>query len=306
MLNRGLTPGIVPAGIERLYGDRRDKNALQQALGSRSFDAVIDTTLYTGAEAQVTTEVLRQRTAHYIFVSTGQVYLIRKGVKRPFREEDYDGETIGAPPQENESDYANWLYGADKRQAEDHFIESWKNDKFPVTSLRAPMIHGERDHYGRILGYVRRMQDGGPILIPEEPGLPLRHVDAEDVAAVIAGLVASGAGKGRAFNISQDETLSLEEFLKMLAEMLHVPLRLSPVPRARLQELKLLSSTSPFSGTWMSELDNRRSKKELGLVYTPVAEYLQRIAKYYAANPDLRAEGYETRPLELKLANERK
>jgi nucleoside-diphosphate-sugar epimerase len=301
IFHRGLTNAQLPAGIERLYGDRRQKQDLRQALGSRSFDAVIDTALYTGAEAQVTVEVLQQRTGHYIFISTGQVYLIRKGLKRPFREEDYDGEVMAAPPQEHESDYRNWLYGFDKREAEDHLMRAWHEHRFPVTSLRAPMIHGERDHYGRILGYVRRMQDGGPILVPQEPGLPLRHVDAEDVATAIAALVASGAGKGRAFNLAQDETVSLEDFLGILAGILALPLRLRKIPRAALEDGKLLPSCSPLSDPWMSELDNSRSKHELGMRYTALSEYLPRIVRHYQRNTQLQPEGYKTRSLELQL-----
>ncbi len=265
---------------------------------------MIDTTLYTGAEAQITAQVLRQRTGHYIFISTGQVYLIRKGLKRPFREEDYDGEVMPAPPQEHESDYRNWLYGFDKREAEDHLFSAWHEHRFPVTSLRAPMIHGERDHYERILGYVRRLQDGGPILVPDGPGLPLRHVDAEDVAAAIAALVASGAGKGRAFNLSQDETVSLEDFLAVVAQILNVPLRLLQVPRAILEQRKLLPSCSPLSDPWMSELDNSRSKHEFGVRYTALSDYLPRIVTYYQRNTQLLPGGYNTRSLELQLAAE--
>jgi len=73
VFNRGITRGVLPPGVERLYGDRSEKKDLQQALGSRYFDAVIDTTLYTGAEALTAIDVLKQKTGHFIFISTGQV-----------------------------------------------------------------------------------------------------------------------------------------------------------------------------------------------------------------------------------------
>jgi nucleoside-diphosphate-sugar epimerase len=301
-LNRGVTPCELPAEVERLYGDRRKQQELEKALGARSFDAVIDTTLYAGKEALTAIELLQGRTGHFIFISTGQVYLIRKGVTRPFREEDYEGEIMAAPPVEHQSDYQNWAYGFHKREAEDHLYRAWQEHGFPVTSLRAPMINGERDHYHRILGYLRRMQDGGPILIPDEKALPVRHVYCEDVACAVVELVESGRGKGRAFNLSQDETASLEEILGMIAEFGGAKLRLLRVPRAKLEELALLPDCSPFSGLWMSELDNRRSKEELGLRYTPLREHLQKIVLHYKNNPQLQAEGYGTRPAELELA----
>ncbi|HWZ44935.1 MAG TPA: NAD-dependent epimerase/dehydratase family protein, partial [Candidatus Saccharimonadales bacterium] len=215
VFNRGVTPGVLPAGVERLYGDRSRKQDLEKAIGQRRFDAVIDTTLYTGAEALTAIEELKDRTGHFIFISTGQVYLIRKGVARPFREEDYDGEVMAAPPEDHDSDYHNWAYGFHKREAEDHLFRAWGEHGFPVTSLRAPMINSERDHYHRILGYLRRMQDGGPLLLPDEQALAVRHVYGDDVARAIVALVETGKGKGRAFNLSQDETVSLEQILGM-------------------------------------------------------------------------------------------
>jgi nucleoside-diphosphate-sugar epimerase len=305
VFNRGVTSAELPANVERLYGDRSRKQDIETAIGSRDFDAVIDTTLYTGADALTSIEVLRQRIGHYIFISTGQVYLIRSNLSRPFREEDYDGDLITPPTPEHESDYSNWLYGINKRDAEDHLFRAWETDGFPITSLRAPMINGERDHFGRILGYVRRMQDGGPILIPEDAGLPLRHVYCPDVARAAVDLAESGRGKGRAFNLSQDETVGLDEFLMTLAELVPVRLQIVRVPRSRLDELKLLPNCSPFSGLWMSGLDNRRSKQELGIVYTPLESYLRSIVSYYKSNPQLAPEGYATRNLELQLAMER-
>lgn len=302
VFNRGVTAGVLPAGVERLYGDRGLKHDLEKALAGRSFDAVVDTTLYTGAEALTAIDVLKGRTGHFIFIGTGQVYLIRKGVARPFREEDYEGELIAGPPVEHESDHNNWAYGFHKREAEDHLFRAWNEHGFPVTSLRAPMINSERDHYHRILGYLRRMQDGGPILVPEGKTLPVRHVYGDDVARVVVDLVESGRGKGRAFNLSQDETVSLEEILGMIAEFAGVTLRLLRVPRAKLEELGLLPDCSPFSGLWMSELDNTRSKQELGVRYTPLKEYLQKIVLHYKNNPQLQADGYRTRPIEQQLA----
>lgn len=287
--------------MQRVYGDRGRKQDLEKAIGSRSFDAVMDTTLYTGADALTTLDVLSQRTGHYVFIGTGQVYLIRKNLSRPFREEDYEGGLITPPLPEQESDYRNWLYGMNKREAEDHLFRAWTEDGFPMTSLRAPMINGERDHYGRILGYLRRMQDGGPILIPEDAGLPLRHVYCPDVARVAVDLAETGQGKGRAFNLSQDETVSLQEFVVMLAELIPAKLQVMRVPRTKLEELKLLPNCSPFSDPWMSGLDNRRSKQELGVVYTPLHRYLESIVRHYQDNPKLMPEGYGTRDLELQL-----
>lgn len=311
VFNRGQTRDDLPEEVERLRGDRTDPTQLKAVLGGREFDLVVDTTLYTGPEAKAAVELFADRVGRYIFLSTGQVYLVRIGVKRPFKEEDYPGPVMAEPPKTETSDHENWLYGYDKRQAEDVFAQAWTERKFPFTSLRLPMVNSERDHYDRIYGYFLRLQDGGPILapangapadgVPEGNGLPLRHVYGEDVVRAILRLAESDLGKGRAYNIAQDETLSLEQFLEMLAELMHRPLKMVRVPREELEREGLLRDCSPFSGLWMSSLENTRSKEELGIAYTPVRTYLKKLVSYYQAVPTRKIEGYSRRAKELQM-----
>jgi nucleoside-diphosphate-sugar epimerase len=302
VFNRGQTRDDLPEEVERLRGDRTDPKQLKQILAGRDFDLVIDTTLYAGAEAKAVVEIFAGRIGRYIFLSTGQVYLVRLGVERPFKEEDYPGPVMAEPLKSDENSHSNWLYGFDKRAAEDVFSHAWTENKFPFTSLRLPMVNSERDHYDRIYGYFLRFQDDGPILIPEGNGLPIRHVYGEDVVRVIAGLAANDVGKGRAYNIGQDETVGLEQFLAMLAELMHRPLKTARVPREQLEREGLLPHCSPFSGLWMSSLDNARSKAELGIAYTPMGDYLKRLVSYYQAVRPREIEGYAQRAKELGLA----
>src|SRR5262249_23920026 len=131
-------------------------------------------------------------------------------------------------------------------------------------------------------------------LTPEEGSLPVRHVYGEDVVQAIMKLAGSDIGKGRAYNIGQDETVTLEQFLATLAELVRRPIQLARVPRAELERQGLLPDCSPFSGKWMSSLDNCRSKAELGITYTPMREYLKKLIGYYQAHPR-EIEGYAQR-----------
>ncbi|HET8891292.1 MAG TPA: SDR family oxidoreductase [Candidatus Angelobacter sp.] len=302
VFNRGQTRDDLPEEVERLRGDRTDPEQLRRVLGGREFDLVVDTTLYTGAEADAAVGLFADRAGRYIFLSTGQVYLVRTGVKRPFREEDYAGPVMEQPPKSNTSDYENWLYGFDKRAAEDVFAGAWAERKFPFTSLRLPMVNSERDHYDRMYGYFLRIQDGGAVLIPEGDGAPVRHVYGGDAVQAIMRVVENDLSKGCAYNIGQDETLSLAEFLELLARLMHCPLKIVRVPREELNRQGLLPHCSPFSGLWMSSLENARSKAELGMVYTPVASYVKNLVDYFQAMPKRKIEGYEKRTQELELA----
>ncbi|HEY6273345.1 MAG TPA: SDR family oxidoreductase [Terriglobales bacterium] len=302
VFNRGQTADDLPSQVLRLRGDRGVPAQLAAALGEKSFDLVVDTTLYTGREALAALAQFSDRVGRYIFLSTGQVYLVRTGVNRPFREEHYHGSLMARPPESQVDDIRNWLYGIEKREVEDAMALSWKNSRFPFTSLRLPMVNSERDHYDRIYGYFLRLNDGGPILVPAEPGLPLRHVYGADVVEGIVRLAGGDLGTGEAYNIGQDEAVTLEEFLRMLARFAGRPLELVHVPRATLSRAELLPDCSPFSGLWMSALDNSRSKRELGMEYTRLEVYLQKLVSFFESGPRREIPGYRRRQEELEMA----
>lgn len=302
VFNRGITSDDLPPEVRRVHGDRRDPSNLKTALADGDFDLVVDTALYNGAEAQAVVELFSRRVGRYIFISTGQVYLVRLGLERPFKERDYAGAVMSEPSRDNDNDYQNWLYGHEKRQAEDIFASAWEERRFPYTSLRLPMVNSERDHYYRIYNYVRRIQDGAPILIPDGPGLPIRHVYGEDVVQAITRLWQTGTGIGSAYNIGQDESVSIDDFLQNLARVVGKPLNLLRVPRAKLEQAGLLPHCSPFSGEWMSSLDNTLSKAELGMRYTSFNACLEKLVPFFAQNVPQDPEGYTRRGEELKLA----
>jgi len=303
VFHRGQTQAPLPSSVQHVYGDRSDADQLSNTVAGREFDVIIDTTLYTGDDAQAAARIFDSRVGRYIMLSTGQVYLVREGLSRPFFEKDYSGPTIPAPPRENVSDYDDWLYGIDKRAAEDGLMRSYQEHGFPVTVLRLPMVNSERDHFHRLAGYLARLRDGGPILIPDGPHLNLRHVYGGDVVCAIGQLAASDIGRGEAYNLSQDEEVTIDEFLGMLARIGGADLRIVKVPRKRLESEKLLPACSPFSGRWMSNLDNGRSKRELGIIYTRLETYLSNLVHHFSSRQCTQP-GYERRPLELRIADE--
>ncbi len=307
IMNRGVTRDDLPTDVERLRGDRNDTEQLRSAIGSRKFDLVFDTTTYTGAEAEQAVEIFGERAGRYVFVSSGQVYLVRNNLPRPFREEHYDGPVMPAPP-EDSADYPSWLYGSDKRDAEDVFMAAREDKGFPVTTLRLPMVASERDHYGRIQAYAARVLDGGPLLVPSGEGLPIRHVYVRDVARLIVGFVGHIDGEHRDYNVSYGESMSLSRFVEVLADAAGRSPEVLHVDRQKLVASGLLPHCSPFSGKWMSELDNSRSIDELAgtqLSYTSPETYLPRLVADYRSrwsSEGMVPDGYSQRGEEIIFA----
>ena len=302
VFNRGITPNTLPPEIEHLKGDRTIPEQLRSAVRGRDFDAVVDTTLYNGDDAKAAIEIFSGHVGQYIFISTGQVYLVREGLKKPYKEQDYAGPVIPEPPREHRYDHDNWVYGADKRAAEDAFAEAWESNRFPYTSLRLPMVHSERDHYHRIEGYLLRLRNGGPILLPDGEDPLVRHVYGEDVVASVEKALTNATAKGRAYNICQNEIVPLSKFLRILAKLADAELRIQYVRRELLERHELIPDCSPFSGRWMSMLDNQRSIDELGMRYTPLPEYLRRLVEHFNRKSSSDVPGYKRRELELEIA----
>ncbi len=287
VFHRGLTPATFGPEVERLYGDRGKEEQLRAAVAGRDFDVIVDTTLYTRQEAAIAVKVLSGHVGRYIALSTGQVYLVRTDLERPFREEDYLGPLM---PEPAGHDLPDWQYGMDKRAAE----EELQHAGFPAIWLRMPMVNSERDHYGRVAGYLARLRDGEPILVPEGPHLGLRHLYGEDAVRAVCHAAAGHVPVGTAWNLSQDEELSLEEFLQLLAGR---EVRIAAVPRLVLEERGLLPDCSPFSDAWMSSLSNSRWKEAFEWKFTSPREYLPWLV---AANPPV-PRGYAQRAKELAL-----
>jgi nucleoside-diphosphate-sugar epimerase len=301
VLNRGITRDDLPDGIQRLHADRTVPAQLEQALAGHGFDVVVDFVLYSGTEAQAAVDVFHGKVGHYIFISSGQVYLLREGISRPFSEAEYAGSLIHEP-ELNTYDHEEWAYGLQKRRAEDVLAQAHAERDFPYTSLRLPMVNGSRDPFNRLYGYILRLKDTGPVLVPDKPNHLLRHVYAPDVVRAIEAIIDQQAGIGQAYNISQEETLTLQEFLALLGALIGIQPNVIQVERRLLEANGFLPDCSPFSDVWMSELDNKRSKTELGIAYTPLRAYLQQLVEHYEANPPQAPVSYRRRHAERQFA----
>ena len=161
--NRGRLPDPFGDRLERLHGDRTTPD-FARLLAGRHFDAAVDFAGYTAADAETAVAVLGGQVGHYVFISSGQVYLVRQDCRRPSREEDYAGPLLPEP--EDPDDRMHWRYGIDKRQAEDVLSAAWTEQGFPATRLRLPMVNGERDPFRRVESYLWRLLDGGRCSFP--------------------------------------------------------------------------------------------------------------------------------------------
>ncbi|MBI3726231.1 NAD-dependent epimerase/dehydratase family protein, partial [bacterium] len=301
ILNRGKNPDPWGARVLRLRGDRTTGD-LERLVANREFDACIDFVAYEARDAEGAVRALGRHAGHYVFVGTGQVYLVREGCPVPSKEEDARGELIARP--EGALDRAEWDYGKGKRDCERVLLDAWEREKFPATLVRIPMVNGELERSRRLETYLVRILDGGPLLLPRGGPEVSRHVYGGEVARFLATILGNRATFGRAFNVAQEETPTVAELVSLLAETVGAKARIVPVSEEALAWSGLVTREfSPYSTRWMSYIDPALARRELGFRHEPLASYLGKIvASYLASPPPAPPPGYASRDAELALA----
>ena len=299
ILNRGVTPDALGPRVERLRADRGN-DTFDSVLAGRRFDAVVDFAAYRPEEVERAVRVLRGKTDHYVFISTGQVYLVKELCPRPARESDFDG-PVAIRPEEPEI-LDEWTYGVLKRRCEEVLV---RETDFSSTRVRIPMVNGERDYYRRLESYLWRLLDGGPLLVPDGGPEVCRHVYGLDVADFLASVLGDTRVFGRAFNFAQWEAPHLGDLLGLLAEALGAPDRRVSLPPEALARAGLrIREVSPYSTSWMSYLDPSLARNVLGFRTTSLTEMLDRVVGAFLTSPRPDPPpGYEHRAVERMLGS---
>jgi len=290
LMRRGVET-IAAGRKERPYGtftsyvaiDRFDEEGLKKTLDSVQPDVLLDLACFTPAEIETAMRIFKGE--RYVFVSTG-VYPHLNG--RPAREEDFIP-LEGDPP-----DTLDYLEG--KRWCETVLARSLS---FPWTVIRPPAVFGPADHSLRIAAYMQRVEDGGPVLVPQESyerQAGLAWVKDIGYACALACDLRKDLTR-RAYNAAF-EGVSVRDLIEGIARAMGKTARMHPMPFAELPD-----GASPYGP------DPRRSagyvldraRKELGFEPSALEDALaETLAWYRVAHPSHPA--YANRAKELAVA----
>jgi nucleoside-diphosphate-sugar epimerase len=146
-----------------------DRNRLETAFLGSDWDVVIDFACFTQAEAERSLEFFKN-VGRYIFISTISVYDESADLKEDaVQPEKHDlSKPAIVPP----------TYQDGKRRAEAVFHQQ---NRFPVMSVRFPVILGPDDYTHRLDFHIDRVKRSEPIFIPNM-NAKISMVHAEDAA----------------------------------------------------------------------------------------------------------------------------
>ena len=270
IFNRGVTnPELLPK-VEKLRGFRSaDPNDQDlSALGHRRFDAVVDVWPNDPDIVASAAELLKDKTNHYLFVSSVGAYDHKFFAKSdPVREE--------TPLQP--WDQPGRQYNRNKAESERrlHKIIGER-----LTIVRPGPIGGHRGGGGDLLTWLLRAQDGGDHIGPGDGKTPVEVVDVKDVARFLA--LAIDRPLYGVFNTT-GKSISFQEFLDQCKRVTRSDVNWLWIPQQFLHDHGLESDYTlhTFVGNfplWIPETDYQ------GL-------YRVSSAKAFAA-------GWQTRPFE--------
>ena len=274
IFNRGKThPGELPNEVEQLIGDR---NGQLDALKDRQWDVVIDNPTSAPVWVRDTAQILKGNVERYVFVSTISVYA---DTRKPGTDESaplakYNGPDAMKESRERiiASKYA--LYGPLKALSEAE-AEKW----FPKKTLiiRPGLIVGPRDETDRFTYWPVRIDRGGEVLAPGDPGDPVQFIDGRDLAEWTIRMVENGE-IGTHNATGPTKKLGIGEMLGGIKDANKSNAKFTWVPADFLEQQKV----APWSDmpVWIpprgeeaggNQISNRRALAK-GLTFRPLAE----------------------------------
>lgn len=208
VLNRGQTEATIPPAVRRLTGDRTDANRMRTLLGSEVFDCVYDMCAYHPPDVEMMTDLFRDRTGHYVFISSIAIYASSQIL--PIAE-DFP---VDRGPRQNE-------YGLHKIEREDHLLAEHDSGGFPATTVVLPMVIGPRNIMpDREQRMFVRLQKGRPVLIPGD-GTALSQVGyVDDHAEALCAMMGRSNTFGQRYNLTGSQFFSDEGYVDVMADVI--------------------------------------------------------------------------------------
>ncbi len=272
ILTRGLTEAPLPPSVERLVGDRQKAASLREAIGSRTWDVVVDNIGFTAEDARLAVDVFAGQTRRFLFTSTAAVYSCLQGLVNPYREEDTERLPERAHPDP---------YGYGKLCAERVLQQAYRERSFPVTIVRLPIVIGPRDHTLRAYSYWVRLKDRAPLILPDGGRISWRFIYSKDVVRAFLRLLEEERAVGQVYNIAQEEIISVREFVKLSAEILGTGVETVDIPLQWLRAQGIEPTFSPYSipRSWI--VDIAKAQCQWGWRSTPWRQWMQETIEWF-------------------------
>jgi 2'-hydroxyisoflavone reductase len=288
LFNRGKRPSPEwPGEVEQLRGDRETGDL--KSLEGREWDVCIDNPTSLPMWVRDAGKVLKDKIAHYLFISTISVYAdgSKVGIDEDAALEEYTGDDAMAETMTTLRASTENLYGALKALSE---REARKQFGERVTIVRPGYIVGPRDETDRFTYWPHRIAAGGEVLVPGDGSDPMQVIDGRDLGEWMVRL-AEARTFGTFNAVGPDYRLSTDAMMHGIHAVTGGRVEFTHVARDFLEQQKVsfgsdlpiwLPAGSEFGG--YGQVSNKRAL-DAGLTFRPLATTVADLLAWFRSQP---------------------
>ena len=217
LLTRGAASRPAPEGAREVRADIRDPRSVRDAIGDRTFDAVVDWVAFTPQHVRTDIDLFAGRTGQYVFISSASAYQTP-----PARWPVVESMPLRNP---------YWEYSRNKIACEDVLVHAYRETGFPATVVR-PSHTYDRTLIPLDGGWtsLERMRQGREVVVHGDGTSLWTLTHHEDFARGFVPLLGHPRTVGDTFHITSHEALTWDQITRTLAAAAGVEARIVHVP----------------------------------------------------------------------------
>ncbi len=278
LFNRGKrNAGIFPE-LRKITGDRLTDDIKQ--IANESWDVVIDFSCMMPDNLDDITDMLKGKTARYIFVSTVSVF--------PMDDADYwknpvteNSETLTCTAEQRKDPDVTATYGQKKAECERILLGK---DWLDSITFRPGLIYGRYDYTDRFYYWLYRAAKVSEILLPEEGRERFTATHSEDFAKLIRSAVDVPV-HNKIYNAVTHSPVSLKQCIDTASGIIGTRPKFvnAPMDFIESQKLEPWTDLPAWVGNMELIVDNSRALKDFPLEFMSFEESIRSCIDYYTS-----------------------
>lgn len=241
VFHRGQTKGYLPSGRHEILGDRNDLPSYRTAIQQLKPDAVLDMICMTEQQARLLVQTLDGIVNRVIVASSQDVYRAfglvngtESGVIEPVPIDEDGALRHNLYPQ------IAFAKTEERRNYDKILVERtiMNHPTIQGTIIRLPAVYGPNDKAHRWYSYIKPMSDQRPYILLPESLADWRWTRGyvENMALGIVQAIVKDQAKGKIYNLGENDTFTMKEWVNKLASSLHWKGKIVVVPDSLLPE----------------------------------------------------------------------
>ncbi len=213
VFHRGKHDNLSSSAAKIIIGEREELMKFKSDFASYAPEVIIHMISHSDAHATALMEIAEGLVDRVVAISSGNIYRAFEIVTSPELTD-----IIDTPLTEESPLRLNPLQGDNKNAVEEIVIS---HHSISGTILRMPMVFGPHDSQRRLSPYLRRMDDGRPVIMLEKGITEWKTCRGYvgNVAQAIALAAINDKSRGQIYNVADSSSLKEKDWVEKIASV---------------------------------------------------------------------------------------